>query len=363
MPPERWIRFRTSTVLQLLLVLIAVWALLRVISIAREIVIWFFVALFLALAINPLVELLSRRLVRRRGLAVTLAVLLVLVAIAGIGALFIPTLVDQVNRFVDAVPGYVDDLTKGRGRLGFLETKYHIVEKTKDYIKKGGTGKVFGLTGTALAVTKSVLNIVVATVTITVMTIFMLLEGPAMMERIYGLLRPESQPRWRAVGHDVYRTVGGYVNGNLLISLIAGVTAGIVLLVLRVPYSVALGLLVGILDLIPLAGATLAAIIVCGVGFLHSTIAGIVLVVWFVVYQQIENHFLQPVIYGRTVRLSPLVVLVAVLIGAKLAGVIGALGAIPIAGAIQILIIDYLRYRRSHRVAVATAGSPPDAGV
>src|SRR4051794_31412432 len=363
MPPERWIRFRTSTVLQLLLILIAVWALLRVISIAREIVIWFFVALFLALAINPLVELLSRRLVRRRGLAVTLAVLLVLVAIAGIGALFIPTLVDQVNKFVDAVPGYVDDLTKGRGRLGFLETKYHIVEKTKDYIKKGGTGKVFGLTGTALAVTKSVLNIVVATLTITVMTIFMLLEGPALMERIYGLLRPESQPRWRAVGHDVYRTVGGYVNGNLLISLIAGVTAGIVLFILGVPYSVALALLVGILDLIPLAGATLAAVIVCTVGFLDRPLAGIVLVVWFVVYQQIENHFLQPVIYGRTVKLSPLVVLVAVLVGAKLAGVIGALGAIPIAGAIQILIIDYLRYRRGHPVTAQASINPQDAGL
>jgi predicted PurR-regulated permease PerM len=169
------------------------------------------------------------------------------------------------------------------------------------------------------------------------------------MERIYGLLRPESQPRWRTVGHDVYRTVGGYVNGNLLISLIAAVTAGIVLFILNVPYSVALALLVGILDLIPLAGATIAAVIVCSVGFLHSLLAGIVLVVWFVVYQQIENHFLQPVIYGRTVRLSPLVVLVAVLIGAKLAGVIGALGAIPIAGAIQILIVDYLRYRRVTR--------------
>jgi predicted PurR-regulated permease PerM len=359
MLPERWIRFHTSTVLRLALLAIAVWALLRVVGIAREIVVWFFVALFLALAINPLVELLNRRVVRRRGLAVGIAVLLVLIVIAGIGALFIPTLVDQVNRFVDAVPGYVDDLTKGRGRLGFLETKYHIVEKTKDWIRKGGTSKVFGLTGTALAVTKSVLNVVVATITITVLTIFMLLEGPVWMESIYGLLSPERQPRWRRIGYDIYRTVGGYVNGNLLISLIAGVTAGIVLFVLNVPYSVALALLVGILDLIPLAGATIAAVIVCAVGFLHTLVSGIVLVVWFIVYQQIENHFLQPVIYGRTVKLSPLVVLIAVLVGAKLAGVIGALGAIPLAGAIQILIADHLRERAGRPVVDPAPAKPP----
>jgi predicted PurR-regulated permease PerM len=355
---ERWIRFRTRTILQVLLLIVVVWALLHVIGIAREIIVWFFVALFLALAINPLVELLHRRVVRRRGSAVAISVLLVLAAIAGIGALFVPTLVHQVNNFVDAVPGYIDDVTKGRGRFGFLETKYHIVEKTRDFVRKNGASKVFGLTGTALAVTKSVLNVVVATITITVMTIFMLLEGPAWMERLYGLLPAGSQPRWRRVGHDIYRTVGGYVNGNLLISLIAGVSAAVVIFALGVPYSVALGLLVGILDLIPLAGATIAALIVCIVGFLHSTVAGIVLVVWFVVYQQVENHFLQPVIYGRTVKLSPLAVLVAVLVGAKLAGVIGALGSIPIAGTIQILVVDQLRHRRGHQVV----GGPAAAG-
>ena len=141
----------------------------------------------------------------------------------------------------------------------------------------------------------------------------MLLEGPAWVERIYGLMPDESQPRWRKVGGDIYRTVGGYVSGNLAISLIAGVTSTIVLLVLGVQYAVALGLVVGILDLIPLAGATIAAVIVSAVGFLHSTTAGVVLIVFFVVYQQLENHVLQPLVYGRTVQLSPLIVLVAVL--------------------------------------------------
>jgi predicted PurR-regulated permease PerM len=347
---ERWFRVRPRTVLQILGLIITVWAVLHVLSVARQIIVWALVALFLALAINPLVEWLHRRFFPRRGLAVAVAVLLVLVVIGAVGALFVPTLIDQTNKLVDAAPGYIDDLTKGRGRLGFLETKYHIVQKTREFIDDGGASKIFGFTGTALAVTKGILNIVIASVTISVLTIFMLLEGPAWTERLYGLLRPESQRRWRSVGHDIYRTVGGYVTGNLLISLIAGVSATVVLLALGVPFAVALGLLVAILDLIPLAGATVAAIIVCAVGFLDSVVAGCVLVAWFVLYQQLENHLLQPMIYGRTVKISPLVVLLSVLIGAKLAGVLGALGAIPVAGTIQILIVDALAERRPREI-------------
>jgi predicted PurR-regulated permease PerM len=155
------------------------------------------------------------------------------------------------------------------------------------------------------------------------------------------------QERWRKVGHDIYRTVGGYVTGNLLISLIAGASSTVVLLLMGVPYSVALGLVVAILDLIPLAGATIALLVVGTVAFLHSIVAGIVVVAFFIVYQQVENHFLQPVIYGRTVQLSPLAVLIAVLIGAELAGILGALASIPVAGSIQVLILDYLKHRRS----------------
>src|SRR3954452_17545092 len=123
------------------------------------------------------------------------------------------------------------------------------------------------------------------------------------MVRIYSLFPEDSQPRWRRVGRDIYRTVGGYVTGNILISLIAGASITVVLLIMGVPYAVALGLIVAFLDLIPLAGATVAGIIVSVVAFLHGVPAGIVVVVFFVVYQQIENHFLQPVIYGRTVQL------------------------------------------------------------
>jgi predicted PurR-regulated permease PerM len=308
---------------------------------------WLLISLFLAVALDPFVSWIERRGRIPRGPAIGLAyVVLALVAVA-IGWSFVPKLVDEVNGFVQALPGYVHDLTHGRGRLGFLERKYQVVEKVQEQVNKGGASRLLGLSGAAIAVTKSVITIIAATVTIVFMTFFMLLEGRDWVERFYGLLPEKSQPRWRKVGHDIYRTVGGYISGNLLISLIAGVSATVVLLIMGVPYAVALGLLVAVLDLIPLAGATLAGIVIVGVSFLHSIQAGIVVAVFIIVYQQLENHLLQPVIYGRTVQLSPLLVLIAVLIGAALAGILGALAAIPVAGSLQVLVRDMLAYRRT----------------
>src|SRR5206468_5059804 len=135
--------------------------------------------------------------------------------------------------------------------------------------------------------------------TLTFLTFFMLLEGPAWMDRFFALLPERSQARWRAIGHVVYRTVGGYVTGNLLISLIAGTLTTVVLLAVGVPYAVALGVIVAILDLIPLAGATIAAIIIGTVAFLHSVTAGVVVGVFVIVYQQGGAQLLPPVVLGR----------------------------------------------------------------
>jgi predicted PurR-regulated permease PerM len=343
--PERLVRFRLRTVLSLLATIVAVAVVLEVIWIARHVLTWILISLFLALALNPAVEWLQRHGIRRRGAAAAVTFVLALAFFVAIGFTFVPTLVHQVNEFVQKLPDYVHDVTHGRGRLGFLETKYHIQERIESAVKKGGATKVLGLSGVAVSVAKGVITIVLATVTIVFMTFFMLLEGPAWVERFYGLLPERSQPRWRKVGHDIYRTVGGYVTGNLLISLIAGGLTTFVLLIMGVPYAVALGLIVAILDLIPLAGATIAAILIGTVAFLHSIPAGIVVVVFFVIYQQVENHLLQPVIYGRTVQLSPLAVLISILIGAELAGILGALAAIPVAGSIQVLIVDWLQHR------------------
>jgi predicted PurR-regulated permease PerM len=358
-PPERIVEFRARTILRILTIVIAVAVVLEVVWIARGVITWIVIAVFLALALDPLVGFFQRRASLNRGLAIGVTYLVVLIAIAGIGATFVPRLVTEVNGFVDATPDYVKDLTEGRGRLGFLERKYHLVERVEKEVKKPDAAKrLLGLSGTAVAVTKGIITAVAATITIVFLTFFMLLEGRSWLDRFYSLLPERTQPRWRRVGHDIYRTVGGYVTGNLLISLIAGSFATVVLLIMGVPYAVALGLLVAFLDLIPLAGATIASVVVATVAFLHSIPAGIVVLAALIVYQQIENHFLQPVIYGRTVQLSPLAVLISVLIGAEIAGILGALAAIPVAGSLQVVIRDWIAARRANLIESAGGLSP-----
>jgi predicted PurR-regulated permease PerM len=351
---ERVVRFRPTTILALLGITIGVVLLLEIVWIARQVLTWVLIAVFLALALNPAVDWFQRHGLKRRGVATAVTVLLVLAGFVLLGLLFIPTLVNEVNGFAQALPGYVDDITHRRGRLGFLESKYHITERVRQEVESGGASRLLGFTGTAVAITKGIITAIVAMVTIAFMTLFMLIEGPTWVDRFYAMLPERSRDLWRGMGNKIYLTVGGYVTGNLLISVIAGIAATIVLLALGVPYAVALGLVVAILDLIPLAGATIAAIIVCTVGFLHALTAGIVLIVFFIVYQQIENHLLQPLVYSRTVRLSPLAILIAVLVGAKIAGVVGALAAIPVAGTIQVVLQTWLEQRRKHRGAPAT---------
>ena len=342
---ERIVRIRPTTVLAVLGITFGFLLLLYITWISRQVLTWIVVAIFLTLALNPAVEAFERRGLRR-GIATALTSMLALGVMIAAGSLFIPTLVNEATGFADELPEYVNDVSEGRGPLGELVERYEIDERVRDAVQGGDASSVLGLSDTALAITQSVITFIVAVVTIAFMTFFMLLEGPRWMERFYGLLPEGSRETWRGIGRDIYRTVGGYVTGNLLISVIAGVSTTIVLLILDVPYAVALGLLVAILDLIPLAGATLAAIIVTTVAFLTSIPAGIIVLVFMIVYQQIENHLLQPLVYSRTVQLSPLAILVAVLIGAKIAGILGALAAIPVAGTIQVLLLAWLRARR-----------------
>ena len=342
---ERIVRIRPRTILSVLGITFGFLLLLYVTWLSRQVLTWIIVAIFLTLALNPAVEAFERRGLRR-GLAAAITSLLVLGVMVGAGWLFIPTLVEEATGFADELPDYVRDVSEGRGPLGELAERYEIEQRVREAIEGGDASSVLGLSDTALAITESVITFIVAAVTIAFLTFFMLLEGRRWMERFYGLLPEGSQEKWRGIGSEIYRTVGGYVTGNLLISVIAGVSSTIVLLILDVPYAVALGLLVAILDLIPLAGATLAAIILTAVAFLTSIPAGIIVLAFMIVYQQIENHVLQPLVYSRTVQLSPLAILVSVLIGAKIAGILGALAAIPVAGTIQVLLLAWLRGRR-----------------
>jgi predicted PurR-regulated permease PerM len=361
MNEERVVMFRPRTILTSAAVLVALAVVILVIWVSRRAVTWVLISVFLALALNPAVEHLQQRGLTRRGAAVATVYVAALLVVVGITALLVPPLVGQLGDLADAAPRYADDLTHGRGPLGFLETKYHLTERIRDALNGGGSSGIATGAGTVLSVGRGIATGLAGVITIIFMTLFMLLEGPAWTERLYALLPDESQARWRAVGSDIYRTIGGYISGNLFISVIAGATTSIVLLALGVPYALALGLVVAVLDLIPLAGATLAAIIVSLVAFLDSTTAGIVTAVFFIVYQQLENHVLQPVVYGRTVQLSPLAVLVSVLIGAELAGVLGALGAIPVAGTLQVLLRDWIAHRRAPAAPGSDGRARPSA--
>jgi predicted PurR-regulated permease PerM len=353
----RVVRVEARTVVNVLLIVLAFVILLEVIWLSRQVLTWVLVALFLALALNPAVQFFEQRGLRR-GYAAGLTSILTLVALFGLFSLFVPTLVREANDFVQAVPDYVDDISKGRGPLGDLAERYDVVERVREAVETGGASGVLGVSGTALAITTRILTTIVAIVTIVFMTFFMLLEGPRWVERFFALLPEGSQPRARRVGYKIYRTIGGYVTGNLLISVIAGIASTVVLLLTGVSFAVALGLLVAILDLVPLAGATLAAIIVTTVAFIdQGWIVGLIVLGFFIVYQQVENHLLQPLVYSRTVQLSPLAILIAVLIGAKLAGILGALGAIPVAGTIQVILLEWLEVRRERAEASPAAPS------
>jgi predicted PurR-regulated permease PerM len=350
---ERIVRLRPTTILAVLGITFGFLLLLYVTWISRQVLTWIIVAIFLAMALNPAVEAFERRGLRR-GIATAITSLMALGVIVAAGWLFIPTLVDEAAGFADELPDYVRDVSEGRGPLGELAERYEIEQRVREAVEGGGASSVLGFSDTALAITQGVITFIVAVVTIAFLTFFMLLEGPKWMERFYGLLPERSRETWRGIGRDIYGTVGGYVTGNLLISVIAGVSSTVVLLILDVPYAVALGLLVAILDLIPLAGATLAAIILTAVAFLTSIPAGIIVLAFMIVYQQIENHVLQPLVYSRTVQLSPLAILISVLIGAKIAGILGALAAIPVAGTIQVLLLAWLRGRRERGSREAT---------
>jgi len=260
-----------------------------------------------------------------------------------------------VTDFVNTVPDFIDVLTAGSGAFGWLQDEYQIVDRIRAAIEKQGVGGVLGVSEPVLDIVRSVVTAVVGAITVIFLTYFMLLEGPRTIKGLLGLLPESIRPRYERVGRDIYRTISGYVTGNLLISLVAGVLATVVLFAVGSEFAVALGLLVAILDLVPLAGATLAAIIAATVVFIEAGwLRCLIVIAFFVAYQQFENHVLQPLVYGRTVQLSPLAVLCAVLIGAQLAGILGALIAIPIAGSLLAIAREILDYREE--VAAGASG-------
>jgi predicted PurR-regulated permease PerM len=341
----RVVAVRPRTILLVLGMSILVGLVLVLVYLAWHVITWILIAVLLAAALNPAVEALERRGLNRRR-AATVVFLTALALVTGVGLLVIPPLVSQVTDFVHAVPQYIDDLTAGRGPLGFLQDRYQIVDRVEEEIRKHGAAGVLGLSGPVLGVVKSVVTAVAGAITVIFLTYFMLLEGPRTTAGILGLFPDSTRVRFERVGGDIYRTISGYVTGNLLISVVAGTFAALVLFAVGSKYAIALGLLVAVFDLIPLAGATLGTIVVGTVVVIETNwMLCLIVVAALIAYQQLENNFLQPLVYRRTVELSPLAILCAVLIGAELAGIFGALVAIPIAGSLLAVGREVVLYR------------------
>ena len=344
-PEVRVVTIRPRTIFLVLGIAVFVGLVLVLGYLAWHVLTWILIAMLLAAALNPAVEWFEQRGMSRLW-AASLVFFLALLVLTAIGFLVIPPLVSQVTDFINAVPDYIDDLTAGRGPLGFLQDEYQIVDRIREAIEKQGPGGVLGLSQPVLDVVRSVVMAVAGTITIIFLTFFMLLEGPRTLGGLLDLLPDQSRPRYERVGRDIYKTISGYVTGNLLISVVAGTLATIVLFAVGSQFAIALGLLVAILDLVPLAGATLAAIIVSTVVLIETNwVRCLVVIIFFIAYQQFENQILQPLVYGRTVQLSPLTVLCAVLVGAQLAGILGALLAIPVAGSLLAIGRELLQYR------------------
>jgi predicted PurR-regulated permease PerM len=358
-PAVRVVTVRPRTMLLVLGITILVGLALVLFYLAWHVITWILIAALLAAALNPAVEALERRGLNRRR-AATVVFLAALAAVTALGFLVLPPLISQVTDFVNAVPGYLDDLTAGRGPLGFLQERYQIVDRVEEQIHKHGAAGALGLTGPVLGVVKSVVTAVAGTITVIFLTYFMLLEGPRTVASILGLFPGPTRVRFERVGGDIYRTISGYVTGNLLISVVAGTFAAIVLFAIGSQYAIALGLLVAVFDLIPLAGATLGTVVVGTVVVIETSwMRCLIVVAALIAYQQLENNFLQPFVYRRTVELSPLAVLCAVLIGAELAGIFGALVAIPIAGSLLAIGREVVLYREEVTTSVQAPTSSP----
>ena len=317
---------------------------------------WFVAALFLAAVLNPAVNWLQRRhRMVKRSLAILLTYLGVVVLLVLIAGVFAPLVIQELRDLINFIVGVgqaggLQEYLKGvADQYGLGSVVDRLSSLTSDLPSKlGDLAKSFILHVGPLAI--GVADFLVAAVTILTLTFFMLLGSERLVNGAVRLFPEPQRPLVRGILGQSGGAVSGYISGNLFISFIAGVTTFIWLEVLGVPYAAALALLVAVLDLIPLVGATLGAVVVIAVAFFVAPWKALVLLVWFLIYQNvIEGSILQPLVYSRAVHLDALTIFVAVLVGALLLGIPGALLAIPVAEIIRIVVTDVLAYRRARR--------------
>jgi predicted PurR-regulated permease PerM len=307
---------------------------------------WLLTAVFLATALAAPVNWLSRRM--RRGFAIAITYLGLLLVPVLLIALIVPPLISEANDFADNVPRYADDVTEyvqKNDTLRNLNEDYDITSKLEDEAQKLPT-KLGGAAGTLRDIGLGIVNSLFALLTILVMTAFLLGSGRRWTDQVIASRPLEQRERLRRSLDNIASAVAGYVAGALAIAFIAGTATFVVLTILGVPFAGPLAVMAGLASLIPMVGATIAAVIIGVVTvFADFPADTIIWTIWAIAYQQIENNLIQPQIQKRTVNVQPLITIFAVLCGGTLLGVIGAIAAIPVAASIQILLREYVDLR------------------
>jgi predicted PurR-regulated permease PerM len=326
----------------------------------RAILIRILIALFIAVSLDPAVRLLARR-GMRRGVAVTLIFLLASALAAGFLISVIPPLVDQFRNLADDLPGYLGRLQNRSSQFRQLNDRFNVSDQLQ-----GLVGTLPGRLGTGvLGFTSRVFGAVFNTLTVLVFTIYFMADMPRIRSGAVRLFPVDRRPRARQVVDLVVDKVGGYMIGNIIISIIAGLASLIAFSLLGVPFPVPLAFVVAICDLIPMIGATLGAIIGVTVALFSTNLLHTLLVAaFFVAYQQLENYLIAPRVLKTTVELGAAAVLIAGLIGATVLGLVGALMAIPVAAAFNVLLNERLV---AHETAAGitpgpSPANPPPAG-
>ncbi|GAA3255245.1 AI-2E family transporter [Dactylosporangium siamense] len=310
----------------------------------RSILVLIFIAMFLAIGLNPAVVRLTRWGVPRVLAVATVGLGAMLLLCGGLLAL-IPPLVTQTGALVEHLPIYIDNL-RHQDQLNKLNEDYKLLDQLKAVATAGNVTKALGgVWGGAQVVFGALFNIV----TVVVLTLYFMAAFDRLKDGGYKLVPASRRPRVILLGDEILTKVGAYLGGALAIAVIAGLSSFVFLLILDIKYSYALAVLIAITDLIPQIGATLGAIVVSVVGFATSIPAGIACVIFFVIYQQVENYLIYPTVMRRAVKVSDLAAILSVLLGVALMGVVGALIAIPVVAAVQLIVREVVIPRQDAR--------------
>jgi predicted PurR-regulated permease PerM len=309
------------------------YGMVKLLVVAANILALIGLSLFLAVGLEPAVAWLTRRRIPR-AVAVAAIASTIVAVVVGFLVTAIPVLGAQVQSFLRNLPQYVAQMSDHSTTLGLLDEHFHLQQRLGGWVGEGQTDLTEGL----VTAGRAVLTGTTSALTVLVLTVYLLIDLPSIRRAIYRLTPASRRPRVILIGDEVAIKVGWYVMGNLVTSLIAGVTTLVWLLAFGVPYPVVLALTVAILDLVPLVGSTVAGVIVSLVALTVSLPVAVATAIFFVAYQFVENYVIVPRVIGRAVDVPATATMLAVLVGGAALGLLGALIAIPTAAAIDILL-------------------------